>query len=356
MDPSLILVRQNALHQDICCIFTRLGVTEMDAVMIADTLIQTEQWGVLSHGILRVKHYVECLQSGGILPNALFTVDKRSGSWAQASANGGLGIPACTKAADLSVSIAKEHTVGVVNVNMSHHNGAEGFYTYRIARQGMIGMVMSTGNPIMAITGAAEATLGNNPFSYAVPAGRRGVVMMDIAMSAVADGKVQIAKVAGKRLPPGCILDRSGHPSVEPDDYFNGGVLLPFGAHKGYGLAVMVECCAGILSGAALTQEINSWNMKPGTCGNTGHFLMAIDISHIMPLEQYTGRVEKLIDQFKSARKLPDVKEIYYPGELEQRRLHLAGDTVSLLPSTWASFREAGRLSGTTLTATPIYH
>lgn len=348
MENELYRVPRGALRGDILRIFNALGVSRDDASMVADTLIRTEQWGVLSHGILRVKRYVECLQSGGILADAPFTVEKRSGAWALTSANGGLGIPACTKAADLAVELAKEHTVGAVNVRMSHHNGAEGFYTDRVARRGMIGMVMSTGNPIMAVTGASEATLGNNPFSYAVPAGAFGVLMLDAAMSTVADGKIQLARATGKKLPVGCILDREGNPSVEPEDYFNGGVLLPFGAHKGYGLAVMVECLAGILSGAALTHEINSWNTEPGKCGNTGHFILAIDIEKIMPVSRYVSRVEEMVRQFKAARRMPGA-EIYYPGELEQRRLREAGETVSLLPSTWRSFLEAGRLAGVSL-------
>ena len=344
-----IIINRHALEEKVLQILGTLNVSCEDAKLIADTLIQAEVWGVTSHGLLRLEHYVRCLQSGGILPDAKFTVEQQCGNWVRASANGGLGIPASCKATELVIKMAKEHGIAIVNLKESHHNGAEGVYAHAIAKEGMIGMVMSTGNPIMAVTGSAVATIGNNPFAYAVPAGKYDTLMMDVAMSAVADGKVQVAKATGKLLEPGCILDKEGKPSVVPDDYLSGGVLLPFGAHKGYGLSVMVECMAGIMSGAALTHEIDSWNKKPGHCGNTGHMFMAMDISKMMPVADYERSVETMIEQFKSAKRAEGVAEIFYPGELEHRRAAQAGDMVSLLPSTWEKLELAAQYTGITL-------
>lgn len=344
-----IIISRHALEEKVLKILGTLNVSCEDAKMIADTLIQAEVWGVTSHGLLRLEHYVRCLQSGGILPDAKFTVEQKCGNWVRASANGGLGIPASCKATDLVIKLAKEHGIGIVNLKESHHNGAEGVYAHAIAKEGMIGMVMSTGNPIMAVTGSCEATIGNNPFAYAVPAGKYNTLMMDVAMSAVADGKVQVAKATGKMLEPGCILDKDGKPSVVPDDYLNGGVLLPFGAHKGYGLSVMVECMAGIMSGAALTHDIDSWNKKSGHCGNTGHMFVAMDISKMMLVTDYEKSVETMIEQFKSAKRAEGVAEIFYPGELEHSRAALAGDMVSLLPSTWEKIKLAAQYTGITL-------
>ena len=348
MSDMITFSRQD-LEDKLERIFDVLHVSRDDTKLIADTLIQAEQWGVTSHGLLRVEHYVRCLQSGGILPKADFKVEQQCGGWVRATANGGLGIPASCRATDLVIELAKEHGIGIVNLKESHHNGAEGVYAHKIAKAGMIGMVMSTGNPIMAITGSAEATIGNNPFAYAVPAGKYDTLMMDVAMSAVADGKVQVAKATGKLLDPGCILDKDGNPSVVPDDYLNGGVLLPFGAHKGYGLSVMVECMAGILSGAALTHDINSWNKTPGHCGNTGHIFIAMDISKMMGVSDYEKSVETMIEQFKSAKKAEGVKEIFYPGELELRRAAEAGENVHLLPSTLEKLELAAQYTGITL-------
>lgn len=334
-------IGRQALTDKLLVLFQKLGVSQEDAKMVADTLIKADQWGVASHGVMRVERYVRCLQSGGILPDAEFTVDQQFGGWVRASGNGGLGIPASCKATKLVIKLAKEHGIAIVNLRQSHHNGAEGVYADMIAKEGMIGMVMSTGNPIMAVTGSCEATIGNNPFAYAVPAGKYGTLMMDVAMSAVADGKIRVLKSMGKLLDPGCVLDKNGNPTNVPDEYLDGGVLLPFGAHKGYGLSVMVECMAGIMSGAALTHDINSWNEIPGHCGNTGHLFMAMDISKMMDLGEYIHSVETMIEQFKSAKKAEGVSEIFYPGELEQRRAAQAGETVTLLESTWQSLEAA---------------
>ena len=334
-------ISRQELTDKLLVLFQKLGVSREDAKMVADTLIKADQWGVASHGVMRVERYVKCLQSGGILPDAEFTVDQQFGGWVRASGNGGLGIPASCKATELVIQLAKEHGIAIVNLRQSHHNGAEGVYADMIAKEGMIGMVMSTGNPIMAVTGSCEATIGNNPFAYAVPAGKYGTLMMDVAMSAVADGKIRVLKSMGKLLEPGCVLDKNGNPTNVPDEYLDGGVLLPFGAHKGYGLSVMVECMSGIMSGAALTHEINSWNEIPGHCGNTGHMFMAMDISKMMELDDYVHSVETMIEQFKNAKKADGVSEIFYPGELEQRRAAQAGDTVSMLESTWQSLETA---------------
>ena len=334
-------ISRQELTDKLLILFQKLGVSREDAKMVADTLIKADQWGVASHGVMRVERYVRCLQSGGILPDAEFTVEQQFGGWVRASGNGGLGIPASCKATELVIQLAKEHGIAIVNLRQSHHNGAEGVYADMIAKEGMIGMVMSTGNPIMAVTGSREATIGNNPFAYAVPAGKYGTLMMDVAMSAVADGKIRVLKSMGKLLEPGCVLDKNGNPTNVPDEYLDGGVLLPFGAHKGYGLSVMVECMAGIMSGAALTHEINSWNEIPGHCGNTGHMFMAMDISKMMELDDYIHSVETMIEQFKNAKKADGVSEIFYPGELEQRRAAQAGNTVSMLESTWQSLETA---------------
>ena len=334
-------ISRQELTDKLLVLFQKLGVSREDAKMVADTLIKADQWGVASHGVMRVERYVKCLQSGGILPDAEFTVEQQFGGWVRASGNGGLGIPASCKATELVIQLAREHGIAIVNLRQSHHNGAEGVYADMIAKEGMIGMVMRTGNPIMAVTGSCEATIGNNPFAYAVPAGKYGTLMMDVAMSAVADGKIRVLKSMGKLLEPGCVLDKNGIPTNVPDEYLDGGVLLPFGAHKGYGLSVMVECMAGIMSGAALTHEINSWNEIPGHCGNTGHMFMAMDISKMMELDDYIHSVETMIEQFKNAKKADGVSEIFYPGELEQRRAAQAGDTVSMLESTWQSLETA---------------
>lgn len=346
---AYIKISKEALFQNVSKIFKNLGVTPSDAEEIATVLIKTEQWGVRSHGILRVNSYVDCLISGGIKAEVPFTVEDQHGAWAKTSANGGLGIPASVKAMKLAMSLAEKYSIGMVNVKESHHNGAVGYYANMCAEQGFIGISMSTGNPIMAVTGSAEKVIGNNPFSYAIPAGKYRTIMLDIAMSAVSDGKIQITKMLNGKLDPGCILDSDGNPSTEPDDYFNGGSLLPFGGHKGYGLSIMVECLAGIMSGAGILNEIDSWNKEKGKIGNTGHLLMAIDIKKMFDYKWFISRVENMVERIKASKKQDGYDNIVLPGELERRSLESSGKNVKLLTSTYELLEAAANKAGSKL-------
>jgi len=314
---SELIVYPQVLKNICVKLFKKAGVPDQDANIISEVLVATEMSGVRSHGVMRVEHYIRCILEKGINPRAEIVIEKEGHCWALVNGNGGLGIVISYKAMSLAISKAKEYGVGIVNVNNSHHFGAAGYYSMMCAKKGMIGISMSNGDIIMAVTGSSKKSIGNNPFSYAVPAGKYGAVMLDIAMSKVADGKIQIARNLGKQVPKDSILDANGNPSTDPQDYFNGGTLLPFGDYKGYGLAVMVECLAGVLSNAAITSDVRAWNKDPSRTGNTGHFFMAIDIEKIMPLDVFTSRMETLCERLQSAPKAKNVDRILLPGQLE---------------------------------------
>jgi LDH2 family malate/lactate/ureidoglycolate dehydrogenase len=327
-------------------ILQSIGVSVEDSAITADTLVTADQWGISSHGIFRLSRYVDCIKSGGIKPEAPFTIEKKGGPWYLASANGGLGIPASFKAVNIAIKTAQECVIGVVNVKCSHHNGAEGYYANLCADKNMAGMVMSTGSPIMAISGSAGKVIGNNPFSYGVPAGKFGNIVFDVAMSALADGKIQIARKNGRKLPLGCILDRNGNPSVNPEDYLDGGALLPFGSHKGYGFALMVEIFAGVLSGAGLLDEINSWNEDPGKCGNTGHLFIAFDIKQMLDYNVYISKIEEMAEKIKNSAKMPGVARILLPGEIEKENKIKSNNTIELSASSFESLQKAAEKAG----------
>jgi len=216
---------------------------------------------------------------------------------------------------------AKATGIGIVNVKGSHHFGAAGYYTSMCADNGMVGISMSNGDRMIAATGSADKVLGNNPFSWAFPAGKYGKVVYDIAMSPTSDIKVLQAEKEGKQLPEGWLIDKNGNPTTDPSEYLKGGILIPFGGYKGYGLALMVEVFGAILSGAAMTKDVHAWNSDAEACGNVGHFFMALDISKLGDVSDYARRCEELIDEIKSAKKADGVEKIYYPGEIEGEKL-----------------------------------
>ena len=320
-----------------------VGSGPREAETVARVLTSADERGVYSHGVVRMEGYTACLLSGGVKANAKHTVVTEGPSYALIDANGGLGIPVSVEAEELAIDKAKKAGIGIVNVRGSHHHGACGYYSIQSARQGLIGLAMSTGDIIMAATGAAEDSIGNNPFSYAVPAGKYGIICYDIAMSTVAMGKVSMAADEGRTIPLGWMLDRDGNPTTDPWSYVNGGTMVPFGGYKGYGLSMMVESLAGILSGAALLKDIHAWNKDPEGCGNVGHCFMAIDPMHLNPGFDVPARAEEMIEQLRAHRKAPGVDHIYFPGEIEQNREADARENGIELPP--ASEHALGRMA-----------
>jgi len=293
------------------------GVRPKDAKTIAQVLISADLRGVHSHGCIRMEGYVECLKAGGIKADASPVIDDQSATYAIVNAQKGLGIPASVFAMELAIQKARISGLAIVNVHNSHHHGACGYYSMMCAAQGLIGLAMSTGDIIMAATGSASRAIGNNPFSYALPAGKYRAICYDIAMSAVAAGKVSIAADEGKMIPAGWLLDPEGNPTTDPNDYDQGGALVPFGGYKGYGLSVMVESLAGILSGAAMLGNIHAWNKDPDHGGDVGHCFIAINPGIVNPHVNIAEQAEAMIDQLTSAKKAPGVDRIFFPGQIE---------------------------------------
>ena len=301
--------------------FEKVGVSSDDAKIITEVLLETEMRGVFTHGFMRLERYINCIRSGGIKTDGNYEVVYDSPSWASINGKDNLGIVISYKAMKLAMEKAKKTGVGIVNVRGSHHFGAAGYYTSMCADNDMVGMAMSNGDILIAATGSAEKTIGNNPFSYAFPANKYGKIVYDIAMSYTSDRKVVQMDKEGKKLPEGWIIDKDGKPTTDPGEYEKGGTLLPFGGYKGYGLAMMVETLAATLSGAAMTKNVHAWNTDENCGGNVGHFFMALDISKLGNPDEYKNRVDAMIDEIKNSKKADGCEKIYYPGEIEMEKL-----------------------------------
>ncbi len=338
---------RNALMDYCEKVLLAAGASGSEAAEVARALTCADERGVHSHGCVRIEGYVACLQSGGIKGGAAYRTVSDGPSYALIDAGQGLGIPVSVFAAKLAAQKAKQTGVAVVNVRNSHHHGACGYYAIELAQQGLVGLAMSTGDVIMAAAGTAEDSIGNNPFSYALPAGKYGVICYDIAMSTVAMGKIAMAADEGRQIPLGWMLDRDGNPTTDPWSYANGGTMVPFGGYKGSGLAVMVEALAGMLSGAALLEEIHAWNRDPSHGGGVGHCFLAIDPQHLNPGFDLPSRAEQMIERLRAHRKAPGVDRIYFPGEIEQEKQAQARQSGILLPpASEHALQRAAQMTG----------
>ncbi|NCC68876.1 MAG: Ldh family oxidoreductase, partial [Clostridia bacterium] len=263
-------------------------------------------------------------------------------SFALMDAHAGMGMVAGYKAMELAIKKAKETGVALVTVRNSTHFGAAGFYSNLAAHAGMFGLAVSNVDPNMTVPGARGMILGNNPLSYASPLGKDESVFLDIAMSNVASLKVVQAKKDGVKIPDTWIVDKDGVPTTDPSHYPEEGAMQPFGAHKGYGLAVMTELLTGVLSGGAIGSigEIKSWCFDPNVPNNVCHTFIAVDVDKFCGLENYLSRSEKLVGALHSAPKAKGFDRIYMPGEIEWTKHEKWSDTVELPDAVASSLKE----------------
>jgi len=187
-------------------------------------------------------------------------------------------------------------------------------------RQDMIGMVWSNGYPSMAAWGGYGTNITNAPLAFAIPAGKCPAIVLDISMSAVSGGRVRLAAKKGQKIPSDWVVDKEGRPTENPNDLPNGGALLPMGMHKGYGMAVVAEVLNGILPGGPFLGGVILWFANPEKHSNTGHMLMAIDVSKFRDLADFKANVDQLIAQLKATPTMEGFKEILIPGEIEFRK------------------------------------
>ena len=310
----------------------------------ARVLVSADMRGIHSHGLVRIIGYVQCLQSGGVRADAVPHIRVEGDAFATVDADQGLGIPASVYANELAIRKAQKNGIAMVNVFNSHHHGACGYYASEMADRGLLGMAMSTGDVIMASPGSAGRIIGNNPFSYAAPAGKHRFICFDAAMSAVAAGKISMAAEEGHSIPVGWLKDIFGNDTTDPNQYNLGGALMPFGGHKGFSLSVMVETFAGLLSGAASLGDIHAWNKDPQHSGNVGHMFLAVDPSIVQPSQDTEARIEKMVDELIAAKPAPGVDRVLYPGQQEQEsEMKARRDGIELPMPTINALTEAGK-------------
>ena len=302
----------------------KAGVDETDAAVIAEALVTTDLFGVFSHGTKNLLNYILKIQAGGLNPKAVPTVEAEGPAWAMLNGNAAMGMVSATRGMELAVAKAGTAGIGYVGVRNSCHFGAAGYYANLAAKRGMIGIAMSNADPNMAIPNSSCVAIGNNPFSFAAPLPNGKSVFLDIALSNVAALKVVMAKEKGMSVPKEWLVDSDGRPTGDPSGFPGKSFLQPMAAHKGYGLAVMVELLASVLTGSGLLSEVKSWNLDLATPNNVGHAFIAVDISQILPMELFEARMAQLADELHSADKAKGADRIYLPGEMEWEKYDAA--------------------------------
>ena len=284
-----------------------------------------------SHGVLRIPEYLKSIGAGEIVPSARPEILSETMTTALVGGNWAFGQLTGTYAVDLAIAKAKQNQVSVVAAVQAGHTGRLAAFTDRAAKQG-VAIFMTIGTtmqPVTAPYGGSAPVMGTNPMAFSLPNPSGAPISLDFATSAIAAGKIKVAHANRENLPPNSILDKFGRPSNNPQDFIDGGVLLPFGGHKGYGLALIAE----ILSGPLIGSET-----FPGIKSKNGIFIFAFDAAIFRPVVEYDKALEKVLGRIKSVPPSEGFEEVLLPGErgaksTEKREL----DGIAVAESTWSA-------------------
>ena len=331
------------LEKYITDIFTKAGASQEGAGMVSEVLTKAELRGITSHGVSRIPNYIERVELELVDPDPEIKIINETPITALMDGGFGLGQIVATKAMELAIKKAKKTGVGIVSVRKSHHYGIAAHYSEMAAKEGMIGFTCSNVTALMAPPGGASKAIGNNPLSFAFPAGKNFPIIFDMACSAVAQGKLIVADMNHKSIPEGWAVDVNGLPTTDPAEGLKG-FLLPAAGAKGYGLAVVMETLAGVLSGAAVAKNLSSIRNDLVNKQDCGHFFMAINIETIDDLNAFKERIDKFIDEMKEGKKATGSDEIFMPGEIELRKeVKAKEEGINIPEETFELLQEIGK-------------
>ena len=317
-------------------IFQAAGTPEDIASAVAESLVLTNLFGHDSHGVLRVKQYVSMIEEGMIKPSARPRVKRRLGATAMVTGGYGFGQVGARFAAELAIELGRQHGISAVSLGQNTHIGRLGEYTQMIAAAGLIGICFTSGTMFRGwVTpyGGRERVFGTNPMSFAVPCQDSGTLLLDFATAGVAHGKVVLARAKGAPVPTGMMLDKQGRPTTDASVLDEGAVLLPMGAHKGSGLALMMEIIPTLLAGH---RPITSAGFHFGN----PTLMMALEPRAFDEDSDFRGQVGALMQRVKATAPAEGFDEVLLPGEPEARSYReRARQGIPLPDAVWEDLR-----------------
>ncbi len=320
-----------ALHRFIAGVYASVGVPAADAETVAALMTEADLNGADSHGVFRLPQYVRRIRAGGMNPRAVPRLVEERAAAGLVDGDNGLGHLAVAFAAKVAIEKAKTAGVAWCGVRNGNHAGPASLYARMPMQAGMIGMYMAVGSANhLPPWGGLELLLSTNPIAIAVPSEEETDVVLDMATTVAAYGKVKVKAQRGEMMPEGWMIDRAGNPLLDPKRA-NEGLLLPIGGYKGYGLALMLGLLAGTLNGAAMGSEVVDFNADDTSVTNTGQAILAIDIAAFGDPALFRRRVDALVRELRESERLPGVERIWLPGEqsaLKRREREATGIPV----------------------------
>jgi LDH2 family malate/lactate/ureidoglycolate dehydrogenase len=308
----MLVYKPAAMEKLIASIFKAAGAPCDVAEHVAHSLVESNLRGHDSHGLIRILQYMESVEKGAILPAARPSIAKETPTTAVVDGAWSFGQIAAEYATTIAIEKARSNHVAAVSITRLNHIGRLGEYTELAARHGMFafmtGAVQRDG-PV-APYGAASGILGTNPIAFSFPAERDNPVVVDMATSVAAEGKLRVARAKGQRVEPGTIIDKDGNPTTDPNDFYDGGALLTFGGHKGYSLSMVAEMIGRYTAGGEKAQAKDI---------SFGAFLTVVNLEAFRPVEEFQRAVAARASEIKGVKLSEGFSEILLPGEPESR-------------------------------------
>jgi len=293
------------------------GVPADHADIVANVLVHADSRGVSSHGVLRTEHYVKRVKEGGINVNPNFSIKESGPVTAIFNGDDGFGHVVSKHAMDHAIMLAQKNGVGMVGVINSSHCGALSYFVNQAAQTNLIGMAMTHTDKLVVPFGGAEPFFGTNPIAYGFPAKKNKPIILDMATSNAALGKILHAREKGKEIPKDWGVDKNGNPSSNPNDVVS---LLPFGGPKGYGLAMVVDILSGIMTGSAFGPHINPMYGDYNKMRKLGHFYCVINPAMFTDQTTFLESIDDMIHEIHKIQPVEGFNRVMVPGEPEQLR------------------------------------
>jgi L-2-hydroxycarboxylate dehydrogenase (NAD+) len=312
----------------------RLGLPADDAMTVARLMTEAEVQGSDGHGAIRLVPYARRIRAGGINLRPNIRIVQEKAAMALLDGDNGMGHLVMEKAARIAIEKARKCGIAWVGSRLSNHAGPASLYARMALAQDMVGLYFAVGNANhLPPWGGLDMLLSTNPIAVAVPAGEEPPVVLDMATTVAAYGKVKAKAQRGEQMPVGWMIDRQGQPLTDPKRAEEG-FLMPIGGYKGYGLAMIVGLLAGTLNGAAMGSEVIDFNHDDTSVTNTGQAIVAIDPDAFGDLAAFKARVDKLVRELRASERMPGVDRIWMPGEQShQKRIANERDGLALPPT-----------------------
>lgn len=324
----------------------KAGLSDKDAGVCMDSFILSDLRGIRTHGTTHLKGYCDRLDLGTTTTGSDMEIQETSPSTLVIDAHHTIGMAAAMTAMEACIERAKKSGACFATVKNGCHFGFGGFFPMKAAEENMIGFCVANTPALVAPFGGLEPVLGTNPISVAIPAGKYPTLVMDMATSQVAKGKISLALKEGKTIPEGWAVDKDGNPTSDPAAA-DKGALLPMGGPKGYALALIVSILASALAGGDADHLIPGFWAHPEKQSNIGYFMGAIDVSKFIPVDAFKAQVDSILDTMKNSRPAPGFAQVMIPGEIEMNLTEKnRSEGLELSEATLKDFRDLSEKYG----------